>query len=32
MLKTNYDSVPEALKALPDRVGFRVWRDEKENR
>lgn len=32
MTTDNFDSIPTELKALPNWAGFRVWRDEKENK
>ncbi|MDD4315735.1 MAG: hypothetical protein PHC84_01085, partial [Clostridia bacterium] len=32
MIQGNYNNIPGTLKALPNWVGFRVWRDEKENK
>lgn len=32
MLKTDYDNIPDTIKSLPNWVGFRVWRDEKEDK
>lgn len=31
-MQENFDSIPASLKALPNWVGFRVWRDEKDNK